>query len=498
MDDDRLPPQDLGAELAVLGCCLLEKSAMERVAGHVRPEDFYREAHQIIYGVIYELYEEDAPVDIVTVAYGLRRIGKLESCGGAEYLTALIGEVPTSKHVDRYVKTLKNCSALRAGIKVGSELQALCYSHPTDPAEAIGIALRRIQDLQEMCHANGMPKPMSELAGEHIERIERRRMRAYEVGTAKFGLHSLDRKTGGLEDYGYILVKAETNMGKTGFMIQCTMPTCWAIQSERSAALDLEREAMRGSDKKALKEASRIVSETQKKCVVVFAMEEGGWQWHLRMAGYAALFDTREARNIKAWDRMIRNRPSLEDEYAAGLVDVAQLPIEFSKDPQTISSIESHCRRIARDKTPVLIVVDYAQRIGLQDLEGDSDVSKLGHVANRLRRLADDLRCPIEVGSQVTVSGTGKQRTAHAQWATALEHSADTIFTLRRKVNAETGVKADEVDLICEKTKNGVPFGCAKCYLDPHTGRWTEIGDKPGDPPAPQDEKTKRPDRRNE
>lgn len=482
-DQDRLPPQDLDAEQAVLGCCLLEKHAMERAVGHVTADDFYREAHRIIYGVIYELYQEDSPVDLITVSSGLRRQGKLEAMGGGEYLTALIGCVPTAAHVDRYVKTLKNCAALREGIRVGAELQDLCYSQPTDSVEAIGRAVVRLQDLQEKCHANGRPIPMSELAGEHIERIERRRMRSYEVGTAKFGLHSLDRRTGGLEDYGYILVKAETNIGKTGFMIQCTMPTCWAIQSERSAALDLEREAMRGSDKKALKEASRIVSETQKKCVVVFALEEGGWQWHLRMAGYAALFDTREARNIKAWDRMIRNRPRLEDEYAAGLVDVAQLPIEFSKDPQTISSIESHCRRIARDKTPVLIVVDYAQRIGLQDLDGDSDVSKLGHVANRLRRLADDLPCPIEVGSQVTITGTGKQRTAHAQWATALENSADTIFTLRRKVNAETGVKDDQVDLICEKTKNGVPFGCAKCYLDPQTGRWTEIDDKPGDPP---------------
>ena len=489
--NDRLPPQDLTAEQAVLGCCLLEVRAMEQVAGHVTPDDFYREAHRIIYEVIQELYDDDEPVDILTVASGLRRRGRLEDLGGAEYLAALIGEVPTAKHVGKYVKTIKNCSAARQMIVISADMAASAYASPGDPAALISAAVQKLEELQGLCHTNGMPKPMSELATEHIERIERRRLREHEVGTARFGMSSLDRKTGGLEDYGYTLVKAETNIGKTGFMIQCAMPTCWEIQGERSAALDAERDSMSSGDSAAKKAASLLVSETQKKCVVVFAMEESGWQWHLRMAGYEKNFDTREVRNLRAWERLLKSDPRLEDDYTAGLIGVAQLPLEFSKDPQTISSIESHCRRIARDRTPILILVDYAQRIGLQDLPGDNDVSKLGHVANRLRRLSDDLRCPVVVGSQVTVSGSGKDRKAHAQWATALENSADTIFGMHRKVNADTGEKSDDADLICEKTKNGVPFGCWKCSVNPHTGRWTEIVDKPGDP-SPQGDRKQR------
>jgi replicative DNA helicase len=495
---DRLPPQDLDAEQAVLGCCLLEKGAMERAAGHVVPEDFYREAHQIIYEVIYDLYQEDEPVDIVTVSSGLRRRGVIEKVGGGEYLTSLISIVPTSKHVDRYVKTLKNCSALREGIKVGAELQALCYSFPKDPSPGIAAAVLRLEELQAMCHPNGMPRPIAETAPEDEKRINKRRARPYDIGTARFGIPDLDRKTGGLEDFGYTCAMALTNVGKTALAIQCAVSTAWAIQSEITDAGNDERNATLAGNKAAAGAAANRVIEARKKVIIIFALEEGQWQWHLRMAGYCGLFNTYDTRNADAWGSMLDKDPQLEIRYAAALKEVASLPLHMSAEMQTVSSIESHCRRIARDNKPVLIVVDYMQQVDKSQEAAHSEEQQYRHMANRFRRLSDKIECPILALSQVTESGTGKAKVTSAAGATALEKSGDMNLYVERERDAQTDEPSEYLKIRCRKAKGAPYFKPFLVYEDPVSRRWSAASDKPGDPPPPQGEKTKRPDKRNE
>ena len=83
---------------------LVESGATARAMGLVREEDFYREAHRLIFRAMLDVHTRNEPVDIVTVAAELRREGRLESVGGGEYLTALISEVPTAAHVQRYAQ----------------------------------------------------------------------------------------------------------------------------------------------------------------------------------------------------------------------------------------------------------------------------------------------------------------------------------------------------------------------------------------------------------
>lgn len=483
MDEaDRLPPQDLDAEQAVLGCCLLEQSAMERVVGHVVASDFYREAHQVIYQVIHGLHSEDEPVDIVTVASGLRRRSMLDHCGGSEYLTALISHVPTTAHVARYVKTLKNCAALREGITAGAQLMQACYAFPEDPAPAIAEAIQRLEELQAMCHPNGMPRSMREVAPESLKRIDKRRRRPYEVGTARFGIPELDRQTGGIEDFGYFLAMALTNVGKTALAIQCVMSTCWAIQSERSSATDREKKAALVGNKEAQARASKLVQEAHKKQVVVFALEEGAWQWHLRMAGYAGEFNTYDTRNAESWGRRMVDDPGLEAKYLSAMEEVEALPLLINDEPQTISSIESHCRRIARDYKPVLIVIDYIQQVEKDIEKAHSEEQQYRIVANRLRRLADKLECPILVLSQVTESGTGKQKTTAAAGATALEKSGDMILYVERPKDEQTDEPSEFLKLRCRKAKGAPYFKPFLVKENPISRRWYAAVDKPGDP----------------
>jgi len=123
----RLPPQDLEAEQAALGSCLLEPGAAARAFEHSAWGDYYREAHKTIAKGIHALLKSKTPVDLVTVTSWLRQAGQLDECGGPEYLTALIGEVPTAAHVVRYAKIVRECALRRRLIVIGDDLAGMMY-----------------------------------------------------------------------------------------------------------------------------------------------------------------------------------------------------------------------------------------------------------------------------------------------------------------------------------------------------------------------------------
>jgi len=212
------------------------------------------------------------------------------------------------------------------------------------------------------------------------------------------------------------------------------------------------------------------------------------------MSGYAGQFDTRDARNLGHWESIVRQDPGLEDRYAQAMVDVAQLPIVISDEEQTVSTIESHCRRIARDSTPVLVVIDYLQQVRKDAGKAEREEQLYASMANRIRRLSNALECPILAASQVTV---GENQREQAKGARALEESSDTTILVRRKRDAETEDPSEFPSLVCRKAKLGVPFGRFKCRVDMRTGRWYECADRDEDT-QPKAEPKQRRDRRNE
>lgn len=96
---DRVPPQNIEAEQAVLGAMLLEREAIAKVMEKLRSEDFYREAHKVIFNAMLELYNRNEAVDLVTVTEVLKKNGKLEDVGGIAYVTSLANSVPTAANV---------------------------------------------------------------------------------------------------------------------------------------------------------------------------------------------------------------------------------------------------------------------------------------------------------------------------------------------------------------------------------------------------------------
>lgn len=135
--DDRLPPNNLEAEQATLGAMIVDPDAVTRGLAIVGADDFYREAHQCICRAIATIHGRGDPVDMVTVGDELRRREQLDHCGGAEYLSALIGQVPTTKHIVPYADIIVKKAHSRAIMDLGASMEAKACGDPDDPSQLL-------------------------------------------------------------------------------------------------------------------------------------------------------------------------------------------------------------------------------------------------------------------------------------------------------------------------------------------------------------------------
>ncbi|HEX8834691.1 MAG TPA: DnaB-like helicase N-terminal domain-containing protein, partial [Abditibacteriaceae bacterium] len=125
---ERVTPQSLEAEQSTLGAMIMERDAIARATETLKEEDFYRELHRKIFGVILSLFDKGEPVDLITVAEELRRKGQLEEVGGAEYLTALIYACPSAANVESYARAVSEKSVLRQLASAADQIMGLAYS----------------------------------------------------------------------------------------------------------------------------------------------------------------------------------------------------------------------------------------------------------------------------------------------------------------------------------------------------------------------------------
>ncbi|MBV8720874.1 MAG: replicative DNA helicase, partial [Candidatus Eremiobacteraeota bacterium] len=129
---DRIPPQNLEAEMALLGSILVDREMMATVAEIVDPPDFYAAMHETIYIALLSLYERGEPLDKITLSEELKRRGQLEKIGGLAYLTSLMDTVPTAASAEYYANIVREKSALRGLIHAGTQITRIGYEGEED------------------------------------------------------------------------------------------------------------------------------------------------------------------------------------------------------------------------------------------------------------------------------------------------------------------------------------------------------------------------------
>jgi replicative DNA helicase len=419
---DRVPPQDIDAEQATLGSMLLEPGAATRAFAIVEAQDFYLPQHQALCHAILNVANRNEPVDLVTVGAELRRQGKLEDLGGGEYLTSLIGLVPTAAHISRYANIVAEKAVLRRLIEAGSAIQALGFENPDDVGGALDRSEQRIFEIARR-RMGGDFTPVAELLDETLDKLDGTLAAAGETTGVPTSLSGFNQLTSGLQPGDLVIIAGRPSMGKTSLAIN-SLAVHAAVRSDVP--------------------------------VGVFSLEMSKLQLaEMMLCGLARVNSFRLKRGGASdddWSRIVKCLDYL-----------SKAPIYIDDTPGiSILELRSKARRIKTEYDIGLIVIDYLQLCTAAGFERDaSRHQEIGHIARSLKALARELHIPVVVLSQLsrTVERREDKRPILSDLAESgsIEAEADLVAFLYRQVYYDRKKQAEEAAKRKETQQAGQP-----------------------------------------
>jgi len=232
---ERTPPQDIPAEQSVLGGMMLSKDAIADVVEVLRPTDFYRPAHQLAYDVILDLYGRGEPVDAVTVAAELTRLGTIGKVGGAPYLHTCIAAVPTAANAGYYASIVRERAILRRLVEAGTRIVQLGYGIAAgggDVDDAVDRAQAAVYEVSERRTSEDY-LVLEHLLQPALDEIESIGNRGGAMAGVPTGFRDLDELTNGLHPGQLIIVAARPAIGKAlALDTPLPTPTGWTTMGQ--------------------------------------------------------------------------------------------------------------------------------------------------------------------------------------------------------------------------------------------------------------------------
>ena len=210
----RLPPQNLEAEQCVLGSVLLQQGALVKVIEYLSAEDFYRDAHKIIFAAMVELFERSEPQDLITVTNILRDKNRLDTIGGPAYLASLTDIVPVVANIGYYGKIIRQKAILRKLIQTSTEIAARCYEEQDDIDVLVDEAEQTIFEISRSKSGQDF-QALSKIIPNTFRALEKRFERKELITGVPTGYEEFDRMTAGLQPSDLIILAGRPSMGKT-------------------------------------------------------------------------------------------------------------------------------------------------------------------------------------------------------------------------------------------------------------------------------------------
>ena len=357
---ERLPPQNIEAEEAVLGALLIDPDAIIRVATIVRPEDFYREKHGWIYDTVLILHERREPIDFLTVCDELDRRGQLDEVGGAAFITTLINAVPTSIHAEHYARIVERTATRRRLIDAAGQIAQLAYQEADDVEEVVDRAEQILFGVSERRVSRELV-PIKQVLSEYYDRIEYLTLHRGEMIGIPTGFIDLDRLLGGLQRSDMVILAARPSVGKT------------------SLALSIAHNA-------AKKFGQRIA---------FFSLEMSSEQVVQRLISAETGISSQRLRQgdigDDEWGRFVKATHNLSE------------ILFFIDDTPGISALElrTKARRRHAETGLDLIVVDYLQLMR-GDFRSENRVQEISSISRAIKALARELDVPVLALSQLS------------------------------------------------------------------------------------------------
>lgn len=394
MEINKVPPHDIEAEQAVLGCMITDKDAVIAAIESLAEEDFYREDNKLIYKAIMNLYNRAEPVDIITLKSELSSIGKFDAVGGLEYLAELPEKVPTTSNVDKYIKIVKEKSELRTLIKTANDIITMSYD-PTQEVESImDGAEKKIFSIMQKKNQEGYAS-IKDILVDSFTELEELYNRKQHVTGVPTGFIDLDKMTAGLHNSDLVLVAARPAMGKSAFALN--IATNAAIQANTGVA--------------------------------IFSLEMSKEQMANRILGSVAMVD----------GNSIRTGRIADDDWiklATASGELSQTGIVIDDTPGiSVMEIRAKCRKLKMEKNIGLVIIDYLQLVQASSRAGSRE-QEIAEISRSLKILAKEINVPVIALSQL--SRAPEQRPDHRPMLSdlresgSIEQDADIVMFLYR------------------------------------------------------------------
>ncbi len=429
--EERIPPQAIDAEMAVLGSMLLDAEAVETAFEILKPEHFYKDAHQKIFAAMKSLVDRSQAIDIVTLSEELKRSNLLTQLGGEIYLTQLVDKVATSAHVKHYAEIVYKKFVVRDLIRTATGLVQRCYKEEDDdPQSLIDAAADQIYKLSQKQKLSGFVAS-KDLAPEVMDLLEKAIQNKNAIQGVPTGLDAFDHRTGGLRKSDLIILGARPSQGKTALALNIAHHACVECKIP----------------------------------VAFFSLEMGKHSIFERMLGAASMVEIHKLRT--GWfDR------SKWADLTRELGRLASAPF-FIDDTSGISITElrMRSRRLASElkkqgKELGLIVIDYLQLIRGGERRVESRQQEVSEISRMLKDLARTLNVPVLALSQLSRKNEDKSRSdnkpqlSDLRESGSIEQDADVVALIHRDwyYKRDDESLKNKATLIIAKQRNG-PVG---------------------------------------
>ena len=420
----RKMPQNLEAEMSVLGVAFLNKNALVKICEELYSDMFYSDANKKLFEAIKSCYDNKIPIDITTVKEELDKKKNLTAVGGIDYITEVIDSVATAANLDYYIKIVKDKALMRNLIDTATDIVTNAYEEDEDVTSMLDDAEKKILNVVKERQTSDFIhiKDAINIAQENLEKLAKNNSDLTGIPT---GFYDLDKATAGLHPGELIIIAARPGMGKTAFALNVAV----------NAALNT------------------------KKAVAIFNLEMPAEQLVNRMRSAVGQVDSYKIQTGKLghedWKR-INEANSQLSETNIQIVDDAGI---------TASEIKAKCRTLANKEEGLgLVIIDYLQLVTSGGRRPDSRQQEVSEISRALKTMAMELKVPVIALAQLSRSAEKRENNqpmlADLRESGSIEQDADLVLFIHRndyykakeKLDAQKNVVAD---LIIAKHRKG-------------------------------------------
>ena len=429
---ERVPPQNIEAEEAVIGSMLIEQNAVISALEILKPEDFYKENHRIIFRQIAEMADKLEAVDLVTLAENLKNAGYLEKIGGAAELARLANFVPTAANVEYYARIVAEKSVLRRLIAASTEIAASAYDSQYEVDEILDKAEETIFQISQGRTTQGYVH-LKDVLVETMEKLEYLASHQGNVVGLSSGFSDLDSITSGFQPSDLIILAARPSVGKT------------------SLGLNI----------------ARNIAIREDCSVAVFSLEMSREQVAQRLLCSESAINSQKLRNGFLSDDEWRR-------LSIGLGRLGEAKIFIDDTPGiSVMELRGKARRIKAEHGLGLVVVDYLQLMRTRKQENRQQ--EISEISRSLKSLARELDVPIIAMSQLSRAVEQRQDRrpvlSDLRESGAIEQDADVVMFLYTEPELEQN---NLIELIVAKQRNG-PTGSLKLFFSREICRFGDV-----------------------